>query len=259
MTRETVVRRVPFFASAELERIEDAALRILAEIGIRVGEKEAFDRLVRAGHRASGDRILIDRPVAARWIAEERDRNGRRPPDAQEPPETGPIRLEVSQYPLNVHEPGTDRIVPFTTAALARATRLLDVLADRGVATSPAGAPADVPAPIQSVAAYWAAATYARTGRAPVDPKNEEAVPFVFAMAEALGSPVTSLPVYLFSPLALEGESLRIALRHRGRLAGVSVNGMPAAGQTAPIHLADAFALSAAETIGCALLVRGRS
>jgi len=252
MGRRFSVTRPALLSTSELEGIEAAAYRILAETGIRVRDDEPRARLAKAGFRVNGDRVFVEPVQAKAFVAETRGREAG--PEPVEPEDD--YTLQVAQYPPFLHDPEDDSIKPFTMATLAEAVKLLDVLADRGVCTSPCGQPADVPPGVQSVGAYWTAATYSRQGRGPVDPKTEAAVPFVMEMAEILGQPVRHLPVYLFSPFSLEGESFRVVLKYRDRLASTSVGGMPAPGQSAPIRLGHAFAMSAAEAIGAGILVR---
>ena len=252
MARPLAVTRPALLSAADLEAIETAAYRILAETGIRVGDDEPRARLAKAGFRVSGDRVFVDIPAARAFVNETRGKDSGPAPAAP----GGEFTLHVSPYPPFRHDPGTDRIEPFTMATLAEAVKLLDVLADRGVCTSPCGQPSDVPPGVQAVGAYWTAATYSRQGRPAVDAKTEEAIPFVMEMGAILGEPVEGLPVYMFSPLNLEGESFRIVLKYRDRLKSVSVGGMPAPGQSAPVRVGDAFAMAAAEAIGGGMMVR---
>jgi trimethylamine:corrinoid methyltransferase-like protein len=75
-------------------------------------------------------------------------------------------------------------------------------------------------------------------------------------MGEVLGHPLRSLPIYIFSPLTLGGESLRCVMELKDKLYSVSVGNMPSMGCTAPINVGDAYALSAAESIGATILLR---
>ncbi|MBN1401401.1 MAG: trimethylamine methyltransferase family protein, partial [Anaerolineae bacterium] len=161
------------------------------------------------------------------------------------------ITLGASPYPQWVHDLESDRIVPYDTARLIEATRLTHVL---GIVGRP-GCPADVAPALQPVVQYWATACASAYARDPVDPKSHEALPYVMAMAEALGRPLTALPVYVFTPLALGSESLRCVFAAQARLSSVSVSSMPSLGLSAPIGLGDAFAVAAAEVIGAALVV----
>jgi trimethylamine:corrinoid methyltransferase-like protein len=81
-------------------------------------------------------------------------------------------------------------------------------------------------------------------------------MPYIMEMGEVLGNPLKALPIYVFSPLTLGGESLDCVMRFRDRLSSVNVSNMPSLGCTAPINVGDAFALAAAEVIGAAILLK---
>lgn len=241
----------------DLDMIEGALLRILETHGIRVIDDALRGQLASAGFTERGDRVLLGSDTVRAFLSEERERNGNAfTENPESPPADEPIRLSTIQYPLQVHDLDADAIVPFTTDRLIEAVKLVDVLHDRGVASSPPGTPSDAPPALQPVIQYWVAATYSRQGKRPIDAKAGESMPYVFEMADILGHPVRHLPVYVFSPLTLCGESLRCVLEHRGRLDAFGVSSMPSVGLTASINARHAFALSAAEVIGSAILVR---
>lgn len=251
------VQRSAFLTTSQLEQIEEGMLRLLEEVGVAVLDEQLLSQIERKGFQAAGGRVLIERQVARDFVEHERARNGRSFSEtpAPAPPGDAHLNVFVSNYPPNVHDLESDRVVPYTTAKLIEATKLVDVLASRGVVASPPGIPADVPPALQPVVQYWVAATYSRQGKRPIDPKAEVSFPYVMEMADVLGNPVRRLPVYVFSPLTLGGESLRCVLRFQDRLSTVYVSAMPSVGCTAPINLGDAFALAAAEIIGSSILL----
>jgi trimethylamine:corrinoid methyltransferase-like protein len=251
-----VLNRPPLLGPQDLERIEEAMVRLLEQTGIRVPDDELQGRLADLGFLARDDRVHIDPQTTRGFLAEERKRNGDRfgPAEPRDLPRE--VTVYVSPYPQHVHDLQSDRVVPFTVERLIEATRLLDVLSERGVTSSPPGCPADPLPALQPVIQYLVAATHSRQGRQPPDPKAEATFPYVAEMAEVLGHPIRHLPVYVFSPLTLAGESLRCVLRFRERLSAIGVNSMPAPGSTAPIDVGDALAQAAAEVIGSAILLR---
>ena len=251
------LQRPPLFDADDLARIEQAALRLLDQVGVAVLDTGLLAQLTSRGFRAVGNRVLIQPEHARGFLEAERERNGRR--FSHSPSGAGPgasaISLLLNPYAQFVHDLEADRIVPFTTERLIEATRLADVLCDRGVASSPPGCPTDAAPALQPVLQYWVAATYSRQGRHPVDAKSRGTLPYVMEMAEVLGHPIRHLPVYVFSPLTLGGESLLCVLEFRRTLSSVHVCSMPGAGSTAPVGAADGFALAAAEVVGSALLL----
>ena len=248
--------RPALFSARELERIEGAALRILEQVGIGVAHPELAARAKRQGFRLEGGRVRLARGQVARFLEEAR--GGKPAPRRQPAPkETEPARLTmgVSIYPQSVHDPATDQVAPFTAARLVEATKLVDMLGERGLQPGVPGCPVDVPPALQVVRQYRIGAENLRGWRGPVDAKALESLPYVMEMSEALGQPLRGLPVYVFSPLKLAGESLSAVMALEERLHSVHVGSMPAAGATAPVRPAEAFASATAEVVGSALIL----
>jgi len=252
------VQRSAVFSIDQLEKIEEAAMRILEGVGIAVLDDGVRERLLSCGFPAKGDRILVERNLVRKFLEAERKSNGNKYSEQPQPINirSSQINISVSGYPQHVHDIETDKIVPFTTERLIEAAKLVDVLSSRGVSSSPPGFPTDVPPPLQPVMQYWIAAVYSRQKHRARDAKSVESYPYVMDMAEVMGNPIGNLPIYVFSPLTLGGESLKCVLKFRERLSSFSVSDMPSIGCTAPINIGDAAALAAAEVIGSVILVR---
>ena len=225
-------------------------------MGIEVPHPGLAARAHRAGLSESDGRIRLPRREVTAFLNETRgtDTRSRRQPVRRRP--GAELELYISQYPQQVHDPDTDRIVPFTAARLTEATKLVGALAGRGLIPQVPGCPVDAPSPLQVILQYRIAAENLPGGGEPVDPKALESLPYVMEMAEVLGRPIRSLPVYVFSPLKLAGESLTAAMAYESRLDSIGVSSMPAAGCTAPLRPGEAFALASAEVIGSALILR---
>ncbi len=232
----------------EAERVHEIALRILAEVGLRVSHEPLRESLARQGLDVRQERVYFEPRLVGRYIEEHRRRLLSAPAS---PPESDPgLTLSVSGYNHDLEDPEHGSIAPFTTARLIEMTRFVDSLADRGVVGSTPGYPGDVPPELQPLSQYRIGAVYSRRGGSFGDISSPWVMECVMAMAEAMGSPVRGLPVYLVSPLHLGGDSLAIALHFRDRIRHLHVSGMPAAGATAPIEPFGALALAAAEAIG---------
>jgi trimethylamine:corrinoid methyltransferase-like protein len=236
-------------------RVHALARRILHEIGMEVRHAGALERLQAEGLCTQGNRVffepaLVDRYVddMRRWIASR--------PASPAAPDDGRLTLSVSSYSLHVHDIETDRVVPYTTDRLVEMCKLMDTLADEGVYGTPPGIPTEEPPDLQPIAQYRIAALYARQGASPVDPTSARTVNYVLDMAEVMGRPIHSLPVYIPTPLRLGGESLDVVLACVHRLSHISVSSMPSTGASAPIHPFGALALAAAEVMGGMIAVR---
>lgn len=234
--------------ASEAERIHHTALRILAEVGLRVSHEPLREELARQGLCVRQERVFLEPRLVDRYVEEHRRRLLSAP--APPPEDEGRLTLFVSGYNHDLEDPEAGSIAPFTAARLIEMTRFVDSLADRGVVASTPGYPGDVPPELQPLSQYRIGALYSRRGGSFGDISVPWVMECVMAMAEVMGNPVQGLPVYLVSPLHLGGDSLSIALHFRDRIRHLHVSGMPAAGATAPIAPFGALALAAAEAIG---------
>jgi len=244
------------FSLSQLEHIQEAMVRILVRIGIRVRQENVRELVRQKGFHIKADRAMFDREVVMSFIEAERARNGNAYGVLEFKPSSNTLTLGILSYPQNVHDINTDEIVPFNSKRLIEATKIVDALADRGVRGAVPGCPTDVPPELQPIKQYWIGATYCRSGQYPVDAKSVETMRYVMEMADVLSHPIRSLPVYVFSPLSLGGESLNCVLEFKDRLHSVGVSNMLSVGCSAPIRVGDAYAMAIAEVVGSAIVVR---
>jgi len=253
-----IVQRPALFSLDQLEQMEEAMMRILEDVGIAVLDDDLLERLSSCGFQTKANRVLIERKMAREFLEAERERNGNKFSEGAQTVEihSSQITFSISEYPQRVHDIETDEIVPFTTERLIEATKLADALSSRGIISRPPGCPCDVAPQLQPIMQYWIGAVYSRHGQSPVDPKSLESFSYIMEMAEVLGKPRRQLPIYIFSPLTLGGESLKCVVEFKDRLSSVNISDMPSVGCTASINIGDAAALAAAEVIGAAVLIR---
>jgi len=256
--RRLSVHRQRLMADDELARIEAAMLGVLEKAGIAVFDSDLRERLRNLGFSSQGNRVRIDRETVGRFLEELRSENGHAFAEGPAPVdvEETSITYYVNEYPQQVHDLETDSIVPFTAERVVEAAKLLEAGSDGDILRGPPGCPADVPGPLQPVVQYQIGATYSRPGRRPPDVRLPEHCPHLMEMAEVLGHPIESLSVWIASPLTLAGDSLRCVLQFHERLSSIYVGSMPALGSTAPVNIGDGFAVSAAEIVGPAILLR---
>jgi trimethylamine:corrinoid methyltransferase-like protein len=256
-SRPFTLTRPALFRERELQAIEQTALRLLEETGIEISHLGLEARARSRGFEFREGRVRLPRKQVAAFLEETRQGKPRRRRATVSPP-SGPVRLGLSGscYPQSVYDPETEQVVPFTSARLIEAAKLVAGLRARGVSPVIPGYPVDVPAALQPLLQYRIAVEHLPGATGPVDPKHRESLPYVMEMAEAMGQPIRHLPVYVFSPLRLAGESLTAVMEHESQLEGTHISAMPAAGCTAPARPAEGFALAAAEVIGAALILR---
>lgn len=236
-------------------RIHELAEQILQDTGLEVRHAGALERLRTAGLRTHANRVFFEPRVVKEYVGEMRRLISSWP--TPEPlPDDDRLTLRASLYALYVHDIEADRVVPYTTDRLIEMCKLMDSLADDGVSGTPPGTPVDEPPALQPVAQYRIGALYSRQGATPTDPTSARTVNHLLDIADVMGRPVHSLPVYMPSPLRLGGRSLDVVLACLDRLSHISVSSMPSAGATAPLHPFGGLALAAAELMGGLVAVR---
>ncbi len=235
---------------AQLERIHEAVLRILGEVGLRLRGPLVTEAAARLKLRVHGERAFFERKMVEDFIAETCP-----PPAPPRPEPAQKIMLYVNQYPHHLHDIETDEIVPFTEASLIEQTKFMDTMHPYVVPRVP-GTPLDVLRRLYPWSSYRLGALYCRQGTRPPEMLTVESARYVVEMSQALGRPLTSTEVYIFSPLTVGDEALRIALSVKDLIKGVTVGSMPSHGATTPIGLGDALAVATAEVLGSALIVR---
>lgn len=249
------VSRQPVITLEQSARIHEQAKRILQEIGLEVLHPGILEKLSEVGLRISGQRVFFEPALVEQHVEELRRRVSTRRVPAPALDDRR-LTLYIIPYAMNVQDLDTGQVVPYTTGRLVEMCKLVDSLAGEGVTGTPPGTPVDLPADLQPVAQYRIAALYARQNPTAVDPTSARSVHYILDMAEVMGHPVHSLPVYIPTPLRLGGESLEVVLACLDRLEQITVNSMPSTGTSAPIHPFGALALNAAETLGGMIALR---
>jgi len=246
-----LLQREELLGTDRAQRIHETALRILCQVGLAVLREDVRNRMADAGFPVRGERVHIEPRAVEEYLQDRRCHLAQSTPAAD--CNDGHLRMTMNPYPHHVHDLDADDIVPYTTDKLIEMTKFVDTFAEEGIYSAAPGYPLDVPPKLQPVIQYRVGAEYSRNGTAPVDPMTVFAARYVFEMAEALGQPIRTLPVYVFSPLRLGGESLSLVLHYLDRLDHIHVSSMPSVGATAPIDPFGALALATAEVLGGAL------
>ena len=248
------VQRPDWLTVEVCERAHHTALRILQEVGVRVARDDLREQLMRAGLRSRGEAVLLEPSLVQSHVDDNRRRLAALP--RQEPEDDGRLHLDVTCYTYCCHDPDTGEIAPYTSEKLIEMTRFADAVSSDGVHAGAPGFPSDVPTDLQAVAQYRIGALYSRSGGDLGGVRSPVALEHIMTMAEAMGRPIRSLPVYIISPLRLRGESLDLALHFQDRIESVQAYSMPAAGATAPIEPFGGLCLALAEVLGGFVLLR---
>jgi trimethylamine:corrinoid methyltransferase-like protein len=115
--------------------------------------------------------------------------------------------------------------------------------------------PRDVPQQLQAITEYRIGSEFL-TGSPTLDTLHPpEALPYLLAMAEAMGRPLRSGGMFTVSPLRLVGYEFDIAVDHADRWERFWVTSYPGLGATAPVRMRAAWVSSIAEALGGAVVL----
>jgi trimethylamine--corrinoid protein Co-methyltransferase len=251
-------------------RAHSLAKRILEEVGIEVPAGRIQERLKAKGFRTKGNRVLFDPAIVEEHVDKMRTWIASQPPPSTMgddqmfvafPPtqfqelDDGRLSLCVSPASQYVHDLETDRVVPYTIDRLIQMCKLVDSLADDRVLGAPPGTPPEVHPDLQPLAQYCIAALYARQRVRLVYPISIKTAGHLFEIAEVMGTPFNTLPVFMTSPLRLADESLDVVLAYSDRVSHIWIGNMPLTGATAPAFPFGALAQAAAELMAGLVIV----
>jgi trimethylamine--corrinoid protein Co-methyltransferase len=242
------------FSGDDFARMHAAALRVLHELGMAIENQEALRLLTAAGLRVTGERVCFPPELVDEHLAAMRADWASRP--ARDTARPARLTCSVGDMCQYYHNPHNDAIELMTTANVIEATQCVQALGERGLPGYVPGVPRDVPARLQALVEYRIGAEFL-PGSPTLDTLHPpEALPYLFAMSEALGYPLQATNVFSVSPLRLSGYEFDIAVTHRERWQAYSVTTYPAAGVSAPIDFRAAWVLSIAEALGGAVVMR---
>ena len=253
-----LIPQVPFLMTEEqLKTLHQRALRILDQVGLKVGDPRLLRRLRgRQGLRWEGNRVMLDPSLVAKLVGFDEPRQA---PIPAEPPTPEHISVVTSYHARTIVDLETGEHRPLTERDAVEMAKLSDALRDRDVLGGAPGAPQDLPPRLRSVAQYKISAEWSRAGHyAPVSSVAEYRA--IREMARVLGQDF-SMECYLISPLRLEGDEVSAVVDHletcgpADKPVPVTTLSMPTMGLSGPVDPLGIFVLGLAESMGgCATL-----
>jgi len=257
----------PLLSQDQIQQMHQSALEILATIGIKIEHPCPIQMLTGQDGITIEDGWARLRPdVVDRYVNEQRQRAH---PFSH--PETSKIHCAAGGYASYTVDMETDEVRPITTTDLIQYTKLIHAMNDAGypISGSCPGFPQDVPPPMRPLAQYKIGAEYSKFGGS-ADIPSIPIAEYILEMQQVIGQTsfpliplpkggrgvvkggqgVVSLPLYMVSPLRLQGDSLERILHFWDELSSISVSSMPMIGVSLPIFFPDAFVLAMAEVMG---------
>ncbi|MFO8007286.1 MAG: trimethylamine methyltransferase family protein [Candidatus Brocadiia bacterium] len=241
----------------QLRRMHEAALDVLAEVGVDVSHSDLLSRVEgRTGLKVEGERVRFAPDLVEELVDEHRCRAATPAQPAQQ------FTVEIlSGYAFQNLDAFTDELRPMGTAECIETARLVGALAEEGVVGGTPGLPQDVPEPLREVLAYRIGCEHSPTAGG-AGFSSPAAARAVCRMSQVVGADF-EVSVFVLSPLRVEGSTVSIALdfADRGIPARIAVYGMPILGLTTPLPLAGAFVEHVATVLAGFTLFRllGRS
>lgn len=247
-----------------MDSVRDAAFRILCRDGIRLVDTASLEKLSAMGHDCQEGRIRISEGKASQMLTKLQAEAAARPSGTQcgnlgmqAANSTPASRFDgwINPYPMILENAATGLHEPFTYDAVSREARFVDRYSrTHGFTPSVPGTPCDVPADLSSLARYRIACENSR-GAWSLEPTSLLSAIWMFEMAEVMGRPIRTLPLYLASPLTMGDESFKMVMAMKDRIQCVHVTSMPSFGINTPMFLPSALSLALAETLGAAFVM----
>ena len=245
-----------------LDDIHRQALAILERFGLAVENAEARALIAgRAGVSVDGIRVrlapsLVEEEIAANRAALEAEIAARRTRAAGVDDPASSITVGCGDLPQHYRDPLTGETALYTARSLVDATRFLQAAAGDGAWSMVPGVPRDVPPQMQALTEYYVGCEW-HAGGGNVDTLHPpEALPYLFEMSEAMGRDIRGCGLFSVSPLRLGGFELDTAVRLRDRFRSYGIASLPAAGASGPVFPSANWAVSLAEVLGGAVVLR---
>ena len=251
----------PLLSPDQIQQMHRAALEILETVGIKVEHPRLIQMLTAQNDVTIEDNwVRLQPDVVDRYVNEQRQRAR-----LFSHPETSEIHCSAGGYASYTVDMETDEVRPITTNDLIQYTKLIHAMNDAGypISGSCPGFPQDVPPPLRPLAQYKIGAEYSKFG-GNADIPSIPIAEYIREMQQVMGrllrssqpSASFSLPLYIVSPLRLQGDSLERVLHFWDELSSISVSSMPMIGVSLPIFFPDAFVLAMAEVMGGYTILR---
>ena len=246
------MKRDYFFEDGHIDQIREGAFKILEEIGVKLDRPKLIEIIAGKGFRTEGAFIKIDKETARKKIDSQR---------AERPkPKKEPLWTFISPYSHAYEniDGSFEAITSESNAAMARfavnAGGIWKSLGERSpIGATPPGHPREVAPELQFFRQAVNGFVWCKNF-SPLEPVSVKTAPHYFGLCEAMGRPVTSMPIYVSSPLNVANESFDVAYENRRRLSNVWVGSMPSLGATAPLNLIAAYSQTLAENLGGAVV-----
>ena len=252
------MERLKILSDEEVEKLHQAAVRILGEVGIELSHPGARQLLLDAGCGKKGSRLILPPELVGHSI--------KKCPEQVNIYGRNGSRLTLGDGSLYFHNLGGARDLYDVTSGEHRyavlqdvrdSTRLLDALPNC-TSVTPFFTPIDVPGELMSLSMYRHALPFTTKPLQGPGVQNAAEVRYTTRMASVISPPdkFLTLSVSPISPLAFPDRAVEAILEIARSGITFAPLPCPTAGTTAPISLAGGVAQQAAEVLASVVLVQ---
>ena len=239
--------------SAQLARMHDAALAMLARTGMKVDIEEMRIELARCpGFAVDGARVRIGEKPVQDWMAAFRQFHASQPPAPAL--EIGRYTYHVSDRPTWIVDRDHVAVRPLLRQDAIEGAKLLHVLAAQGVQGVTPGVPTDVPSALQPMEQFLIGAQYAGRGGQTCDVTDLRTARIIRDMNRVYGREL-HMSAWCPSPLIFAGTEVDILWQFRREIKGTMAGSMPIMGLTGPCDPIGIMTLAMAEAVGGAAIL----
>ena len=226
---------------------------------MRVTDETIRSELLGKGFSLVNGRLTVSRETAGSFLNSmiEREKNSRDETKNKPEPQQSRRVLDgwINNYPHSFYDPETGAIISYNTDSLVKMTAFCNRVGKQyGFSVNVPGYPKDVPPACEGIARFVIGNKFLDGGTYP-EPMCRHSAKYLFEMCDILGQKMTSLPVYLSTPLTIGDESFLTVLEYRDRLDSVSIGSMPSFGANTPLSISGGIALVLAEGLLGAIIV----
>jgi trimethylamine:corrinoid methyltransferase-like protein len=253
--KELIMTIDELLAGMDTNAIHRDALRIVEEIGLELPCAKTRERIASySGMRVKGDRVYVSSDLAEAIVAESQKNN------TVTASVCGDWRLNSGAGHCHWFLDFDGQLALFTSENVTKAIRFAKSCEKMGLNVVCSPFQADQPARMQALMQMRTCAEYYGTVYQPS--VDEIAIArFCIEMLQVFGKQF-HLCAHIISPLKLAGDEWSLAVEYVGQSGSdrigpvITVSNMPAMGATAPCDYNAAWALSVAETMGAAAVLK---
>ncbi len=236
---------------ATLDRMHEAALRMLEKTGMLVEHEEIQAQIIkRKGFTLAEGRVRIS-PDRVEELAREFRANAAPEPERESEPR---LTLGTDTRASFIVEKDSRTLRPMNRQDVVDSAKLVGALRERGVFGSTTGIPMDLPVPLRPLEQYLIAAEYSPEGGVSNDVNDVFTAGIIREMDKVYGRGF-SRAVWSLSPLVLGGPELNVLWHYRDEIEGFYAGSMPSMGMSGPCDPIGVFTVGVAECLGGAVIL----